>query len=197
MTRIKTLMNRTFLPSLALLFLVTLFGGCSGYGPQENLGENYYFRKTTKFGVILYSQVSDQSTNRIFMKKADFDSPGLGYTSYIAHPFRTPMISTENYQGNVSSIALPEDDYQLYRWQLQKGSTVLQGEYWEADFHVKAQHIIYLGRFIMHRKDNQTWLEVEDHLEEDLKMLEAQSPKLIGVPLIKHLAPSVPLQESP
>jgi len=182
-------------PSVFILFtmgvLLSFLGGCTAHAPKDNLPPSYHFRDTTKFGVVVYSQVSDHSTNRVFIEEEASVKDQLNYSEFIYHPLYTPMINKEEYQGALHFLALPEGDYVMNRWHVQTGGKLLVQTGWTATFHVEPKKIIYLGRLNIKEDGQQTWMDVEDQLGEDGVMFQKAVPKLAELPINKELVPSV------
>jgi len=173
-------------------FLILSFlGGCTFVSPKTNLPETYRFRDHTKYGVVVYSQVTDHATSRVFVEDATLLKDSLNYSEYIAHPLGSPMIDKPEYQGILTYIALPVGDYMINRWHYQKGGKMKVHTGWNTEFHVEPKTITYLGRFNIHADDQVTWVDVEDQFEEDIGQFRQGVPKLAEVEVTKLLGPSV------
>lgn len=151
--------------------IALVFAGCT-YGLTENLPSKFEFAKSSRNGVVVFSQLSNQVTTRLFLRPLGAGESGVLHTAYNYHPFSTPEIEENGYVGNLHSLLLPAGDYEFFMYQVTKGDKTLVSPEWSGAFKVTAKETVYLGRFLLTRtEDNQTKITQENKADEDFKRL--------------------------
>ena len=154
-----------------------LFAGCAGFGPTENLAPKFEFANSSRNGVVVFSQLSNQVTTRLFIRPVGGSESATLHTTFNYHPFSTPEIKENGYVGNLHSFLLPAGDYEFFLYHIEKGGKILVSPEWSGAFKVEAKEVVYLGRFLLTRtEDNRSKIAVEDQGAADFKMLAERVP---------------------